>query len=160
MAIQVIASQKYVRCSSQKLKFVADSVKQLELGAMREQLGFLNKEAARRLLQTLDQAIANASHNFGIGQDQLKLESLLILRGPQYKRMRAVSRGQGHAILKRTSHIVIKLKSIDKKAEVKKSEQIEAKSKDVKAAEPKEIKKETKKTVAKKTTKAKVKKEE
>src|SRR6185369_3507098 len=94
--------------------------KKMTLTDMRTELSYLNNQAARKLLVTLDQAFANASHNFGLSKEQLMLESLLILRGPQYKRQRARSRGQGHAILKRTTHIVIKLKSIEQKPVEKK----------------------------------------
>src|SRR5258708_4265457 len=109
----ITASQKYIRVSPQKLKFVADAVKKMTLVDMKTHLSYMNNEAARKLLVTLDQAFANAQHNFNLGAEQLALESLMILRGPQYKRQRARSRGQGHAILKRTSHIMIKLKSVD-----------------------------------------------
>lgn len=152
----ITASQKYVRCSPQKLKFVADSVKHLNLVAMREQLKYMNKEAARRLLQTLNQALANASHNYGLSPDQLTLESLLILRGPEFKRMRAVSRGQGHSILKRTAHIVIKLKSEEKVAptvEAKaedEAEEVKAVAAEVKETPKTEIKKTVKKAAPKK----------
>ncbi|SRR5258708_1601774 len=109
----ITASQKYIRVSPQKLKFVADAVKKLTLPDMKMNLSYMNNEASRKILVTLEQAFANAQHNFNLGVDQLALESLMILRGPQYKRQRARSRGQGHAILKRTSHIMIKLKSVD-----------------------------------------------
>jgi len=157
----VTASQNYVRCSSQKLKEVADSVRKLSVEEMRKNLSFMNKEAARRLLQTLDQAVANATHNHGLGVNQVELESLLILRGPHYKRMRAVSRGQGHAILKRTSHIVVKLRSIEAKEEVKKAVEpvkVEEKKETVQA-EKKPVAKTVKKPAAKKAVKQ-VKKEE
>lgn len=142
------ASQKYIRVSPQKVKFVADAVKKMTLSDMRTHLSYMNNEAARKLLVTLDQAFANAQHNFGLSQESLSLESLLILRGPQYKRQRARSRGQGHAILKRTTHIVFKLKSIDAPAAA-----VEAKE-EVKS-DVKEVKTE-KKTVAKKPTSKKV----
>lgn len=147
----ITASQKYVRCGEQKLRFVADSVKKLDLKTMRDQLKFMNKEPARRLLQTLDQAIANANHNFGVGIDDLSLDTLLILRGPQYKRMRAVSRGQGHAILKRTAHIVIKLKSAEgKKVEAPKAEVVQEEVKKTAVKKVAAKKPAVKKTTAKK----------
>ena len=150
------ASQKYIRVSPQKVKFVADAVKKMTLKDMRTHLSYLNSEAARKLLVTLDQAFANAQHNFGLSQEQLSLESLLILRGPQYKRQRARSRGQGHAILKRTTHIVFKLKSVDgasvapAKTEVKedvKTEVVEAKVEKKKTAIKKPISKKAVKKV-------------
>ncbi len=142
----ITASQKYIRVSPQKLKFVADAVKKMTLVDMKTHLSYMNNEAARKLLVTLDQAFANAQHNFNLGAEQLALESLMILRGPQYKRQRARSRGQGHAILKRTSHIMIKLKSVDAAAVKPEVEKIEAPTAEVK----KEVKKPVTKKVASK----------
>lgn len=107
--MEFVARQTHVRGSQQRLRDVARLVKKLSVPQMKRQLTMMNKDAARRILETLKQAIANATHNHGVSEDQLILKEMLILRGPHYKRMRAVSRGMGHAILKRTSHIVIKL---------------------------------------------------
>ncbi len=107
--MEIVSKQTYVRQSQQKLRDVARVVKHLPIPALRLQLTQMNREAAKRILETVNQAVANAQHNFGVSEDQLTLKELLILRGPHYKRMRPVSRGQGHAILKRTSHIVVRL---------------------------------------------------
>lgn len=146
----ITASQKYVRVSPQKVKFVADAVKKFSLIDMRTHLSYLNNEAARKLLVTLDQAFANAQHNFGLSKEQLALESLLILRGPQYKRMRPRSRGQGHPILKRTTHIVFTLKSIDAAAVKPEAKEVAA-PKEM-SEQPEEKKAVAKKPVVKKTT--------
>lgn len=150
----VTASNKYIRVSPQKVKFVADAVKSMSLLEMKNHLSYLNKEAARKLLTTLNQALANAQHNYGLSPEQLELETMLVLRGPQYKRMRARSRGQGHPILKRTTHIVIKLKSVENKAEVK-TEVKPVAEKEVKAVKPEAKKSAVKKTAIKKIAKEK-----
>lgn len=149
----VTASQKFIRVSPQKVKFVADAVKAMSLVDMRTHLSYLNKEAARKLLSTLNQGLANAQHNYGLKPEQLKLESLLILRGPQYKRMRARSRGQGHPILKRTTHIMLKLRSLEN--EVKK-EVIKSEVKNVEPKSENKVEKKTTKKIVKKTTVKKV----
>ena len=115
--MQVVAKQTYVRGSGERLRDVVRVVKHLKVPAMRTQLSQMNKDAARRILETLNQAVANAQHNFGISEDKLAVKEMLILRGPHYKRMRAVSRGMGHAILKRTNHIQITLQSIEENRE-------------------------------------------
>ncbi|MEP7167617.1 MAG: uL22 family ribosomal protein [Candidatus Woesebacteria bacterium] len=145
--MEIIAKQSYVRGSVQKLTEVSRVIKHMKVTAMRTQLSQMNKDAARRILETLNQAVANAQHNYGISEDKLMLKELLILRGPHYKRMRPVSRGQGHAILKRTSHISITLSSIEPKVEKAVEEKVEQKS---------ESTTETKKTVTKKPTVKKV----
>ncbi len=134
--MMIIAKQSHVRCGQQKLRDVARAVKHLPVTKMRLQLSQMNKEPARRILETLDQAIANASHNFNLSEDKLKLEEMLILRGPHYKRFRAVSRGMAHSILKRTSHISITLATIDETLQKEEVKQ-ESKAEDTKTAKPK-----------------------
>lgn len=156
--MDIIAKQTHVRGSVQKLTDVTRVVKHLSVSRMRTQLGQMNKDAARRILETLNQAVANAQHNYGISEDKLVLKEMLILRGPHYKRMRAVSRGMGHAILKRTSHIVITLSSLDKtagekKQEVKKVEETSAAPEVMAEVKPKAV---AKKPTTKKSTVQKV----
>jgi hypothetical protein len=59
--------------------------------------------------------------------DDLKLDNIIVNDGPQYKRMRAVSRGRGHEIKKRTSHIVVTLSTVEagKKVEAAKVASVE-----------------------------------
>lgn len=150
--MEVTAKQSYVRGSVQKLTDVTRVVKNMKVPAMRTQLSQMNKDAARRILETLNQAIANAQHNFGISEDKLVLKELLILRGPHYKRMRPVSRGQGHAILKRTSHIFIKLGSTEDVV-AKKTEEIKPVDQEISGSE--KTKATVKKVQTKKVTKKK-----
>lgn len=153
--MEIKASQSYVRGGQQKMTDVTRVIKKLSIPAMRRQLTLMNKDAARRILETLDQAIANAQHNFGISLDNLELKELLILRGPHYKRFRAVSRGTGHAILKRTSHIVVTLKTkeevaVTKSASDEKAGEIPT---EAKKTETKPAKKTSRRTTSKKEAK-------
>jgi large subunit ribosomal protein L22 len=151
--MEIVAKQTYVRGSGERLRDVARVVKHLKVPALRMQLSQMNKDAARRILETLNQAVANAQHNFGISEDKLVLKELLILRGPHYKRMRAVSRGMGHAILKRTNHIYIKLESVEEKKadKVEKTEEKKEERGIEEKSEKTEKKTVVKKVVAKKT---------
>lgn len=143
--MEIVAKQTYIRGGQQKLTDVTRVLKKLSVAKMRLQLTQMNKHAAKRILETLNQAVANAQNNHGISEDKLKVKELLILRGPHYKRMRAVSRGMGHAILKRTSHIYIKLESVEDTTPV---------VAETKVVEPKEaVAKKTKKVVKAKVTK-------
>lgn len=152
--MEIKASQTYIRSSQQKLRDVARVVKHLPVPALRTQLTMMNKDAAKRILETVNQAVANAQHNFGVNIEQLELKELLILRGPHYKRMRAVSRGMGHAILKRTSHISVTLITKDnskQEAGENKKEQKEEKP-NIKIEKKISVKKTTKKVADKKST--------
>ncbi len=151
--MEIIAKQTYIRGGQQKLTDITRVVKKMSIAKMRLQLQQMNKHAAKRILETLNQAVANAQNNHGISEDKLVLKEMLILRGPHYKRMRPVSRGMGHAILKRTSHIYIKLES---KEETESSTQPVVNSK-VEETKTEEVKPVVKKVSTKKPAAAKAK---
>lgn len=121
--MEIRAYQKFVRTSPRKLGLVADSVRSLPPKEALVQLEFIKKRAAGVLYKVLKQAISNAVNNQGLAADNLKIKHLQIEAGPTLKRWRAVSRGRGHRILKRMSHIKIVLEPIEepkKAAEPKK----------------------------------------
>jgi large subunit ribosomal protein L22 len=59
--------------------------------------------------QLLTSAIANAEHNAGMDIDILYISSVYVDEGPTVKRFRARAKGRGNTVLKRTSHITIKV---------------------------------------------------
>ena len=52
-------------------------------------------------------AVANAEHNRGMDRGDLFVAECYANGGTSLKRMQPVSKGRGHAILKRTSHITV-----------------------------------------------------
>ncbi len=156
----ITATQKYVRIAPRKLRLVADVVRGRQLADINEILSVLNKHGARVINETIRQAVANAVNNQGLTEQQLSLQSLVIDEGPTYKRFRAGARGRGKPILKRTSHVQVKLAV----AQAEKPAQVEPKQPaKIEAAVPapaKAVKKTTttKKTVAKTKAKAQPKK--
>ncbi len=124
--MEIYASQRYARQAPRKVRLVANAVKSLSLEAAFRQLGVMERAASLPVMKTLRQAVANAQHNFNLNPQTLKIKSIVVESGPIYKRMRAVSRGRGHSIQKKTSHIVVRLETIEaiapvlgKKSEVK-----------------------------------------
>ncbi len=117
----ITASSKFIRVSPRKLRLVADAVRHLSPQLALIQLKHLDKRAAGPIEKTLKQAVANAINNFNLQKDKLKLKTLMVNTGPTYKRMQPVSRGRGHSIYKRTSHIKIVLEAEDKKPPVAKA---------------------------------------
>ncbi len=103
------AKQTNIRISPRKLRLVADSIRQLSPEKALLHLRFLNKSGAKPLAKVIRSALANAQTNHGLKADQLKFKTVMIGKGPTYKRWRAVSRGSAHTIFKRTSHIYLEL---------------------------------------------------
>ena len=57
--------------------------------------------------KVLMSAAANAEHNQGMDKADLVVAECFADGGQMLKRMQPVSKGRGHAILKRTSHITV-----------------------------------------------------
>ena len=96
--------------------------------------------------------MANAEHNAKQDKASLYIKEIIVTEGPTYKRRVMVSRGRAHPILKRTSHITIKLESkeVEKTTKAtKKVKEAEATVKTDNTVKPKgkvTVKKSTKKT--------------
>jgi len=112
--MEIKAVQKTTRQTPLKVRLVANAVRKLPLPKAISQLATMERRASLLVLKVLRQAIANAQHNHHLSLDQLTIKSILVNEGPRFKRFNAVSRGRGHAILKRTCHITVILESQDK----------------------------------------------
>jgi len=107
--MQVKASGRNLPISASKLKSVAEIIRNQDVLKATVALKFTRKKAASLLLQVLNSAIANAKNNYGLEEDNLYVQSLMLGQGPTYKRWRARARGSADEILKRTAHISIVL---------------------------------------------------
>ncbi len=103
------AIQKNITISPRKLRLVADSIRHLDPLQAVTYLKFINKSAAKPLLKTIQSALANARLTRGLPPSALRFKTLMIGKGPIYKRWRAVARGSAHPVLKHTSHIYVVL---------------------------------------------------
>ena len=113
--MEVIAQTKFVRQTPRKLRLVAAEIRGLKALEAEIILKSFNKKAARLLLKTLRQGIANAENNFHLEKDNLKIKRLEISKGPQMKRYRFVAKGRVHQILKKMAHIKIILEGEEEK---------------------------------------------
>lgn len=107
--MEVISRSSNIRMSPRKLRLVADAVRGLKVSQALEILPQLGKKAFLPLFLTLKQGIGNAVNNFKLDKENLVIKKLEIGKGPTLKRGRAISRGQYHSILKRTSHLTMVL---------------------------------------------------
>jgi large subunit ribosomal protein L22 len=70
---------------------------------------FSPKKAAVMVRKVLESAIANAEHNEGADIDELKVSAIYVDEARTMKRFRARAKGRGTRILKRNSHITVKV---------------------------------------------------
>jgi large subunit ribosomal protein L22 len=107
--MEVQAKLKFARISPQKCRLVADQIRGLPVERAINLLTFSNKKAAVLVKEVLNSAVANAEHNDGMDVDALFVSTVFIDEGPTMKRFEARAKGRGNRILKRTSHIVVKV---------------------------------------------------
>ena len=103
------AQQKNIRQSSRKVRLVANQVKKMSLTEAVSQLSVMQRRSSLVILKVIKQALTNATNNLKLNIEQLKLADIIVSDGPILKRMRAVSRGRGHSIEKRTCHVTVLL---------------------------------------------------
>ncbi len=105
--MQATAKLNQANISAQKVRLVADQVRNMPVERALELLTFSPKKAAHLVRKVLESAIANAEHNEGADVDELKISEICVNEGPTMKRWRARAKGRANQILKRTSHIQI-----------------------------------------------------
>lgn len=103
------AKLKHARISAQKARLVADQIRGLPVEKALDLLSFSRKKAANLFKKIITSAIANAEHNDGKDINILHVSEVYVDEGPTMKRFKARAKGRGNRILKRTSHIVVKV---------------------------------------------------
>lgn len=101
------AHAKYIRIAPRKVKIVCDLIRGKDTETSKAILMNTPKAASEVLIKLLKSAVANAQNNHDMDADNLYVHEVFVGPGPILKRIRAVSRGRGHRINKRTSHITI-----------------------------------------------------
>ncbi len=133
---------RQIRISPKKANLIASLVRGKKVSEAIDTLSFTPKKAAPIIKKLLESAAANAENNFKQSKESLMIKEIIVTEGPTYKRRVEISKGRAHPILKRTSHITVKLESQDQKKEVKKAED----KTEVKAEDKTEVKATTEKT--------------
>ena len=101
------ATAKYIRISPYKVRTVLALIRGKSVEDAAVILTYCNKGGSDEVKKVLLSAAANAEHNFGMDRSDLYVAETFANGGPHLKRMQPVSKGRGHAILKRTSHITV-----------------------------------------------------
>ena len=109
MTMNVSAKLKSATISAQKVRLIADQIRNKPVDKALEILAFSQKKAAGIVKKVLESAIANAENNEGADIDELKVSTIFVDEASTQKRMRARAKGRGNRILKRSSHITIEV---------------------------------------------------
>ena len=101
------AVAKYVRVSPYKVRTVLALIRGKSYQEAKAILDYSTNGRALAVKKVLMSAAANAEHNQGMDKADLVVAECFADGGQMLKRMQPVSKGRGHAILKRTSHITV-----------------------------------------------------
>ncbi len=107
--MQVAATLRYARISPQKCRLVADTIRGKTVDGALKTLAFMPKKGAHIVKKVLESAIANAEHNHGADIDELRIAAIEVNEAPAFRRYRARAKGRGARIIKRNSHITIRV---------------------------------------------------
>ena len=108
--MEAVAKLKHIRISPRKVKIVLDLIRGKSLKSARAILKYVPKAACYSLEKLLNSAAANAVNNLNMDDESLFISECFVTPGATLKRIRAVSKGRSCRILKRMSHVTIKLK--------------------------------------------------
>ncbi len=98
------ATAKYLRISTRKVRILADQIRTMKPENAMHAIKAMPNHAGKFLFDVITSAIANAKQKNADIQ-VLRFKTIEVMGASFIKRMRAVSRGQGHAYKKRMTHI-------------------------------------------------------
>jgi len=110
---------RQTRISPKKANLIAGTVRGKKVSEALNILKFMPKKGAKLLYKTIHSAASNAVNNFNQVMDELYVTTILVTKGPTYKRSLPISRGRTHPIRKRTAHITVEVGVPEVKEEVK-----------------------------------------
>lgn len=101
------AQARHVRGSASKARRVLDLIRNEAVEDARTILQFSETGVSETISKILESAIANASHNDGLDEDDLYVAACYADEGVTIKRFKPRARGRATRINKRTSHITV-----------------------------------------------------
>ena len=110
--MEFTARLRYHQASPQKVRLVADTIRGKGVQDAVNSLTLSKKHAAKPVEKVLKSAIANAENlDENVDIDSLFVKEIYVDGGPTLKRIRPRAQGRAYQILKRQSHITIKIDS-------------------------------------------------
>ena len=103
------AIAKFIRMSPRKLRRVINVIRGKDAHSAKTMLKFMSYAAADVVEKVLKSAVANATENEKLNADELRITKAYVDQSSTLRRWRAMSRGRGFPILKRTSHVTIEV---------------------------------------------------
>ncbi|HPR91536.1 MAG TPA: 50S ribosomal protein L22 [Candidatus Paceibacterota bacterium] len=110
--MEVIAKLNNLNIAPRKVRLITATIKGQNTKAALNTLQFLPNRSARPIKKLLESAIANATHNFNLSADNLKIGVIKVDGGRVGKKFFPRAQGSATTLLSRTSNITIVLREI------------------------------------------------
>ena len=95
------------RCSARKAAFVLDAIRGKDVKTAVGIVTYSPRYASRLIKKLIESAIANATNNNHLEEENLYVAECFANNATTYKRMQPRAQGRGYSILKRNSHITV-----------------------------------------------------
>lgn len=103
--MDVQATLNYLRMSPRKVRLVTNLLQGKTVAQAEAQLAVMEKAASAPLRKLLRSAVANATHNYRLIENELYIKACLTNEGPKLKRFTPRAFGRAAPILKRSSRV-------------------------------------------------------
>ncbi len=108
------ASHRFARISASKARLVMDVIRGDAVETALVKLRFSQRRASPMIRKVLRSALANATQKAGLTEDQLVVWRAFVDGGPILKRIKPRAQGRAYPRFRRTCHLSIVLKQVDK----------------------------------------------
>lgn len=101
------AVERYLRMSPRKIRYVVDMIRSKSIEDAIDILSLTPKAAAIVVKKAIQSAVANATENHKMKEEDLFISRILVNEGPTLKRFKPRARGRATRIRKRTAHLSV-----------------------------------------------------
>jgi large subunit ribosomal protein L22 len=112
--MRVSSTVKNIGIPPRKVKLVVDMVRGKKVDDALKTLKFVPTPIARIVSKVIQTAVADAENNYEMAPADLMIVEIFANKGPTAKRYRPQSRGRISPVLRRSSHIVVRVSEEEK----------------------------------------------
>lgn len=110
--MEVSATSKFIRISPKKAQPMVAALRKMPVSDALVQLKYHPSKTAKLIYKLIHSASANATNNYNLKEDNLRIKTLTVDTGPTMKRYWFRSHGSADPLLKRSSHLKVVLEEI------------------------------------------------
>ena len=105
--MEVRAVTKFTGVSAQKARLVVNEMRGRQAKEALDVLQFMHQSAAQVVAKTIKSALANATENFGLDEDDMYIATIVADDAPIRRWRRFGARGRFKPWIRRSSHITV-----------------------------------------------------